>query len=100
MIGCQLDNYYRHQKQYFDKLAIHGGTKLRNQPFGPKWIFGQEEKDQLLEVIDEVIEFDFDNMISNIVFKKIKIPFGHTNTSKRPPSPLKKNPLETKNIKI
>ena len=46
----------------FEKLAIHGGPKLRNKPFGPRWIFGQEEKDQLLEVIDEVIDFDFDNL--------------------------------------
>ena len=45
----------------FEKLAIHGGSKLRNEPFGPRWVFGQEEKDKLIEVIDEVIEFDFDN---------------------------------------
>ena len=46
----------------FEKLAIHGGSKLRNEPFGPRWVFGQEEKDKLIEVIDEVIEFDFDNL--------------------------------------
>ncbi|MFL2745792.1 MAG: DegT/DnrJ/EryC1/StrS family aminotransferase [Dehalococcoidia bacterium] len=46
----------------FEKLAIHGGSKLRDEPFGPRWVFGQEEKDKLIEVIDEVIEFDFDNL--------------------------------------
>ena len=29
----------------FEKLAIHGGSILRNEPFGPRWVFGQEEKD-------------------------------------------------------
>ena len=46
----------------FENLAINGGPKLREKPFGPRWIFGQEEKNQLIEVIDEAIELDSNNL--------------------------------------
>lgn len=35
-----------------EKLAIHGGEPVRTEPFGPRWIFGEEEKRHLSEVID------------------------------------------------
>ena len=34
------------------QLAIDGGAPLRSQPFGPKWIFGEEERSHLMEVMD------------------------------------------------
>ena len=37
-------------------LAIHGGDPLRTRPFGPRWYFGEEEKRQLAEVIDDASE--------------------------------------------
>ena len=33
-------------------LAIEGGTPLRAAPFGPRWVFGDEERRQLMEVMD------------------------------------------------
>ena len=38
------------------KLAIEGGAPLRSQPFGPKWIFGDEERRQLMEVMDNATD--------------------------------------------
>ena len=34
------------------ELAINGGEPVRTEPFGPRWIMGEEEKRQLGEVID------------------------------------------------
>ena len=34
------------------QLAINGGKKIKATPFGTGKRFGQEEKDQLMEVID------------------------------------------------
>lgn len=33
-------------------LAIDGGAPLRTRPFGPRWVIGEEERRQVLEVID------------------------------------------------
>jgi perosamine synthetase len=33
-------------------LAIDGGTPLRTAPFGSRWIFGDQERRQLMEVMD------------------------------------------------
>lgn len=41
------------------KLAIHGGSKVKNTPFGSGKRFGQEEKDQLMQVIDDDMLFYF-----------------------------------------
>jgi len=38
------------------KLAIDGGAPLRSQPFGPKWIFGDEERRHLMEVMDNATD--------------------------------------------
>ncbi|MDE0183315.1 MAG: DegT/DnrJ/EryC1/StrS family aminotransferase [Caldilineaceae bacterium] len=38
------------------KLAIVGGEPLRSQPFGPKWIFGDEERRHLMEVMDNATD--------------------------------------------
>ena len=38
------------------KLAIDGGEPLRSQPFGPKWIFGDEERRHLMEVMDNATD--------------------------------------------
>lgn len=35
-----------------EKLAIDGGTPVRTEPFGPRWIFGEEERRNLMEVMD------------------------------------------------
>ena len=35
-----------------EKLAIDGGKPVRTEPFGPRWIFGEMDKRQLTEVID------------------------------------------------
>ena len=35
------------------KLAIDGGQPVRTAPFGPWWIFGDEERQQLMEVMDQ-----------------------------------------------
>ncbi|MDE0077736.1 MAG: DegT/DnrJ/EryC1/StrS family aminotransferase [Caldilineaceae bacterium] len=37
-------------------LAINGGEPLRSQPFGPKWIFGDEERRHLMEVMDNATD--------------------------------------------
>jgi hypothetical protein len=34
------------------KLAIEGGMPVRTAPFGPRWLFGDEERRQLMAVID------------------------------------------------
>ena len=34
-----------------EKLALHGGTPVRNQPFGPSHDFGDEEIAALTEVV-------------------------------------------------
>jgi len=39
-----------------EKLAIDGGEPVRTKPFGPRWIFGEEEKRHLAEVIDDASE--------------------------------------------
>ena len=38
------------------KLAIDGGAPFRSQPFGPKWIFGDEERRHLMEVMDNATD--------------------------------------------
>ena len=35
-----------------ETLAIDGGAPLRTRPFGPRWVIGEEERRQVLEVID------------------------------------------------
>jgi dTDP-4-amino-4,6-dideoxygalactose transaminase len=35
-----------------ERLAIDGGAPLRTEPFGPRWIFGDAERRQLMEVMD------------------------------------------------
>ena len=35
-----------------EKLAIDGGAPVRTKPFGSMWIFGDEERRQLMEVMD------------------------------------------------
>ena len=35
-----------------DILAIHGGAPVRTEKFAPRWSFGDEEKAQLIEVMD------------------------------------------------
>lgn len=35
------------------KLAIDGGQSYRTKPFGPTWLIGDEERQQVLEVIDK-----------------------------------------------
>jgi dTDP-4-amino-4,6-dideoxygalactose transaminase len=39
--------------QVADKLAIDGGKPVTTKTFGARWLFGQEERDNLLEVIDK-----------------------------------------------
>jgi len=39
-----------------EQLAIDGGAPLRAQPFGPKWIFGDEERRHLMEVMDNATD--------------------------------------------
>ena len=39
-----------------EQLAIDGGAPLRNKPFGPKWIFGDEERRHLMEVMDNATD--------------------------------------------
>ncbi len=34
-----------------EKLAIDGGEPLRTRPFGPRWLFGESDKRQLVKVI-------------------------------------------------
>jgi dTDP-4-amino-4,6-dideoxygalactose transaminase len=41
------------------ELAINGGPKVKTTPFGTGKRFGQEEKDQLIDVIDDDILFYF-----------------------------------------
>ncbi len=41
------------------KLAIHGGPKVKSTPFGEGKRFGQEEKKQLMQVIDDDMLFYF-----------------------------------------
>ena len=36
-----------------EKLAVHGGTPVRTKPFGPRWFFDEEDRRQVLEVIDK-----------------------------------------------
>lgn len=33
-------------------LAINGGAPLRTEPFGPRWVFGEAERDRLAAVMD------------------------------------------------
>ena len=35
-----------------ERLAIEGGTSVRTKPFGSKWVFGEEERRHLMEVMD------------------------------------------------
>ena len=39
-----------------EKLAIHGGTPVRTKPFGPRWFFDDEDRRQVLEVIDKAVD--------------------------------------------
>ena len=41
------------------KLALNGGSKVKNTPFGTGKRFGQEEKDLLMQVIDDDMLFYF-----------------------------------------
>ena len=41
------------------ELAIHGGPKAKTTPFGSGKRFGEEEKKQLMEVIDSDMLFYF-----------------------------------------
>ena len=38
------------------KLAVDGGAPLRSQPFGPKWIFSDEERRHLMDVMDNATD--------------------------------------------
>ena len=42
-----------------DQLAIHGGPKVKTRAFGTGKRFGEEEKKQLIEVIDDDMLFYF-----------------------------------------
>ncbi len=42
-----------------NKLAIHGGQKVKSTPFGTGKRFGEEEKEQLMQVIDDDMLFYF-----------------------------------------
>ncbi|MCD4770636.1 MAG: DegT/DnrJ/EryC1/StrS family aminotransferase, partial [Bacteroidales bacterium] len=45
-------------------LAINGGPKTKTEPFGTGKRFGQEEKDQLMEVIDnDMLFYCFGNKV-------------------------------------
>ena len=35
-----------------EKLAIDGGAPVRTRPFEPMWVFGEEERKHLMEVMD------------------------------------------------
>ena len=35
-----------------EPLAVDGGAPLRTEPFGPRWNFGDEERKQLMDVMD------------------------------------------------
>ena len=41
------------------ELAINGGPKVKTTTFGKGKRFGQEEKDQLMQVIDDDVLFYF-----------------------------------------
>jgi dTDP-4-amino-4,6-dideoxygalactose transaminase len=45
--------------QVADKLAIDGGEPVTTKTFGARWTFGQEERDNLLEVIDKCASDDW-----------------------------------------
>ena len=39
-----------------EKLAIHGGAPVRTKPFGARWFFDDEDRRQVLEVVDKAVE--------------------------------------------
>ena len=39
-----------------DKLAVHGGTPVRTKPFGSRWFFDEEDRRQVLEVVDKAAD--------------------------------------------
>ena len=55
-IGCMAEEIFMEQSM---NLAIHGGLKTKTTPFGTGKRFGDPEKQQLLEVIDQDMLFYF-----------------------------------------
>ncbi len=54
-----------------EKLAIDGGTPVRTEPFGPRWIFGEEERRNLMEVMDNAHhQAEYDIHVSSYQFVK------------------------------
>ncbi len=39
-----------------EKLAIDGGTPVRTKPFGARWFFDEEDRRQVLEVVDKAVD--------------------------------------------
>jgi perosamine synthetase len=39
-----------------EKLAIHGGAPVRTKPFGARWFFDDEDRRQVIEVVDKAID--------------------------------------------
>ena len=39
-----------------EKLAIHGGEPVRTKPFGARWFFDDEDRRQVIEVVDKAID--------------------------------------------
>ena len=39
-----------------EKLAIHGGEPVRTKPFGARWFFDDEDRRQVLEVVDKAVD--------------------------------------------
>ena len=55
---------------YNSDLAINGGKPLRTKPFGPRWIFGEDDKRQLVEVIDNANNHGWRNRIKVKAFEE------------------------------
>ncbi len=53
-----------------EKLAIDGGRPLRTRPFGPQWLFGEGDKRQLVEVIENAQAHGWRNRIKVEAFEK------------------------------
>ena len=56
--------------QIVEKLAIDGGRPLRTRPFGPQWVFGEGDKRQLVEVIENAQAHGWRNRIKVEAFEK------------------------------
>ncbi len=56
--------------QIAGKLAIDGGEPVRTRPFGPRWVFGESDKRQLVEVIDNANAHGWRNRIKVRAFEE------------------------------